>query len=176
MHSCLYLQVYMYRNGPKTDCSTVLGLFTSRSKEEVHVITTDVWVKGHMHRGQRKLIWLSTSWTWKTQNRTRQSNIIVNSTKSHLSHLPFLLLNTLKKEFSATDYCVTLYIYISSPWDPWVLSQYWDWKTWIWSQSSSRAIMVDSNFRLTTACQQSAYCWVYPKCFLSIWVCFYHPQ
>lgn len=50
MHSCLYLQVCMYRDGPKTDCSTVLGLFTSRSEGEVNVITTDVGVKGHMHR------------------------------------------------------------------------------------------------------------------------------
>lgn len=42
MHSCLYLQVRMYSGGPKTDCSTVLGLFTSRSEGEVNVITTDV--------------------------------------------------------------------------------------------------------------------------------------
>lgn len=54
MHSCLYLQVSMYRDGPKTDCSTVLGLFTSRSEGEVNVITTDVGVKGHMHKGSEK--------------------------------------------------------------------------------------------------------------------------
>lgn len=50
MHSCLYLHIFMYKDGQKTDCSTVLGLFTSRSEEEVNVITTDVKVKGHMHR------------------------------------------------------------------------------------------------------------------------------
>ena len=44
MHSCLYLHVCMYSGGPKTDCSTVLGLFTSRSEGEVSVITTDVEV------------------------------------------------------------------------------------------------------------------------------------
>lgn len=38
----------MYKVGPKTDCSTVLGLFTSRSEGEVNVITTDV--EGHMHK------------------------------------------------------------------------------------------------------------------------------
>lgn len=46
MHSCLYLQGRMYRDGPKTDCSTVLGLFTSRSEGEVSVITTDVGGEG----------------------------------------------------------------------------------------------------------------------------------
>ena len=43
---CIY-RVCMYSTGmgPKTDCSTVLGLFTSRSEGEVNVITTDVGVK-----------------------------------------------------------------------------------------------------------------------------------
>lgn len=42
---CIYT-VVMYRDGPKTDCSTVLGLFTSRSEGEVNVITTDGGVGG----------------------------------------------------------------------------------------------------------------------------------
>lgn len=115
-------------------------------------------VKGHMHRVREKLIRPSTTWMMKTQNRTRQSNITVNSTTSHLPHFPFLLLNTLNKEFSATYYCDTLYkdISIASPWGPWVLS--WDWKTWIWSQSSSRAVVVDPRL---SAAYQSAYCRVF---------------
>lgn len=115
----------------------------------------------------------------KTQNRTRQSNITVNSTTSHLPHIPFLLLNTLNKEFSATNYCVTLYkdISIASPWGPWVLSRYWDWKTWIWSQGSTRAIVVDPRLsRLIAAYLQSSYCRVFCENFLSIWVFFYYSQ
>lgn len=88
----------------------------------------------------------------KTQNGTRQSNDTVNSTTSHTLHPPprFLLLNMLNKEFSTTDYCVTLYkdISIASPWGAWVLSRYWDWKTWIWSQSSPRTAVL--NPRLST--------------------------
>lgn len=45
---CIYRFV-MYRDGPKTDCSTVLGLFTSRSEGEVNAITTDGGGI-HMHR------------------------------------------------------------------------------------------------------------------------------
>lgn len=110
----------------------------------------------------------------KTQNRTRQSNITVNSTTSHPPPQKpfFLLLNTLNKEFSTTDYCVTLYkdIAIASPWGPWVLSRYLDWKTWIWSQSSSRAVVVDPRpkCRLIAAYLQSVYCRVYCEYSLSI--------
>lgn len=108
----------------------------------------------------------------KTQNRTRQSNITVNSTTSHLPHKPFLLLNTLNKEFSTTDYCVTLYkdISIASPWGPWVLSRYCDWKTWIWSQSSSRAVVVDP--RLSAGSLLLIYSQLIAACFVSIFSTF----
>lgn len=96
-----------------------------------------------MHR-----VW-DSSYSWvqlgkmKTRNKTRQRNITLNLTTSHLPHFPFLLLNTLNKEFSTTSYCVTQYkeIYIASPWGSWVSSWYWDWKTWIWSQSSPKAVV-----------------------------------
>lgn len=154
MHSCLYLQVYMYRDGPKTDWSTVLGLFTSKSEGGVNVITTDVGLKGHMHRIRKTLIRLSTTWVKKTQNRTRQSNITVDSTSSRLPHIPpFCFWIRSIRSFSTTDYCVTLYkdASIASTWGPWVINQYWDWKTF-WSQSSSRAIAVEHSQLIAVFC------------------------
>lgn len=105
----------------------------------------------------------------KTQNRTLQSNITVNPTSHPPSHKPFLILNTLNKEFSTTDYCVTLNkdFAIASVWGPWVFSWYLDWKTWIWSQSSSRAVVVDPSVSagsLLLICSQvkSALTWSCP--------------
>lgn len=95
MHSCLYLQV-LYRGGPKTDCSTVLGLFTSRSEEGVNVITTDVclWgggVKDHMHRVRESSYgWVHLGW-WRHETETRQSNVTANSTTSRPPpHKPYV--------------------------------------------------------------------------------------
>lgn len=90
MHSCLYLQVCTERGGRDggvrgADCSTVLGLFTSRSEGGSLPELTDVhlfvffswggggggeWVKGrgHMH-GVRELVQPST-----TQLVTRKQN------------------------------------------------------------------------------------------------------
>lgn len=168
MHSCLYLHVRMYRDGPKTDCSTVLGLFTSRSEGKVNVITTDVRVKGHMHRVRNSSYgWVQlVLWRHRTEH-CKVTILFINNITS--PHVPFLLLNTLNKEFSATGYCVTLYkdISIASPWDPWVLSQYWDWKTWIWSQNSSRAVEVDPRLSAGSSLLIYSYCRV---CFVSIWV------
>lgn len=170
----------MYRDGPKTDCSTVLGLFTSRSEGEVNVITTDVGVEGHMHRVRES----SYSWVqlWWWRHRTEHGKVTLLLIQQH--HISptwtFLLLNTLNKEFSATDYCVTLYkdISIASPWGPWVLSRYLDWKTWIWSQSSSRAVVVDPRLRAGSflLIYSQLIAGLFCEYSLSIWVCFYYPQ
>lgn len=65
MHSCLYLQCFCTGTGQKTDCSTVLALFTSRSGGGVNVITTDVGggrrVEGSHAQGQRTLVRPSTT-------------------------------------------------------------------------------------------------------------------
>lgn len=102
-------------------------------------------VRGHMHRViESSYGWVQLGW-WR--HRTEHGKVILLLIQQHhiSPHFPFLLLNTLNKEFLTTDYCVTLYkdISIASPWGPWVMSQYWHWKTWIWSQSSSRAIVVE---------------------------------
>lgn len=103
----------------------------------------------------------------KTQNRTQQSNITVNSTTSHLHHIRFLLMNTLNLEFSATDYCVTLYkdISIASPWGPWVFSRYWDGRLGSDPRAVSRSSGYQAKCRPIAVFPQSAYCRVFCKLF-----------
>lgn len=67
MHSCWYLQVCTEGGGAKTDCSTVLGLFTSRSEGGIHVLTYRCaffsfsfffcWGVGSRGRGRGGVFW-----------------------------------------------------------------------------------------------------------------------
>lgn len=105
----------------------------------------------------------------KTQNRTRQSNITVNSTTSHPPpHKPFCFWIRSISSFQQLVIALTLYkdISIASPRGPRVLSRCLDWKTWIWSQSSSRAVVVDP--RLTAGSLPLICSQLIAGCFVSV--------
>lgn len=187
MHSCLYLQV-LYRGGPKTDCSTVLGLFTSRSEGG-----------GQCHNYRRVFVgWVGWRITCIGSERARTAEYILGDEDTKQKHGKvtllliqqhhvhphinlMLLLNTLNMEFSTTAYCVTLYkdMATACPWGPSVMSRCLDWKTWIWSQSSSRAVVV-----VVPSVSAGSLLFIYSRfiagCFseytLSVWECFHYPK